>query len=75
MNYVTDYQIGYFLWPNISFLTFLALSNNYLALKWKFNLFYGKNDAVWFTHHDRRNRLAINEQFDKILWGACCRLT
>jgi hypothetical protein len=29
-----------------------------------------ENDAVWFTHHDRRNRLAINEQFDKIL--ACC---
>jgi hypothetical protein len=69
MNYVTDYQIGYIFMANIiaSFLTFLALSNNYLALKWKFNFVLWKNDAVWFTYHDRRNRLAINEQFDKIL--------
>jgi hypothetical protein len=63
MNYVTDYQIGYIFMANIiaSFLTFLALSNNYLALKLNSISFYGKNDAVWLTYHDRRNRLAINE--------------
>jgi hypothetical protein len=58
-----------------SFLTFLALSNNYLALKWNSISFWKKNDAVWFTIMIAGIAFAINEQFDKILLGACCRLT
>jgi O-antigen/teichoic acid export membrane protein len=75
MNYVTDYQIGYIFMANIiaSFLTFLALSNNYLALKWKFNFVLWKNDAVWLPIMIAGIAFAINEQFDKILLGACCR--
>jgi hypothetical protein len=50
-------------------LTFLALSNNYLVLKWKFNFaLWEKYDGTWFTY-DCRIAFAINEQFDKILLG------
>jgi hypothetical protein len=56
-----------------SFLTFLALSKNLYDLV-EINFVYGKNDAIRFTYYDRY-RLCYNEQFDKILLGACCQLT
>jgi hypothetical protein len=51
-----------------SFLTFLALSNNYLALKWKFN-FVWKNMMRTVYLLIAGIAFAINEQFDKILLG------
>jgi O-antigen/teichoic acid export membrane protein len=72
MNYVTDYQIGYIFMANIiaSFLTFLALSNNYLALKWKFNFVLWKK-MMWYGLPIMIAGIAfaVNEQFDKILLG------
>jgi hypothetical protein len=47
-----------------SFLLFLPCQN-YLALKWKFNLFYGKNDAVRFTHYDAGIALLLMNSLTK----------
>ena len=71
-NYVPDYQIGYIFMANIiaSFLTFLALSNNYLVLKWKFNFALWKSMMRYgLPIMIAGIAFAINEQFDKILLG------
>lgn len=72
MNYVADYQIGYIFMANIiaSFLTFLALSKNYMVLKWKFNLeLWKKMLRYGLPIMIAGIAFAINEQFDKILLG------
>ena len=71
-NYVPDYQIGYIFMGNIiaSFLTFVALSNNYLFLKWKFNFALWKSMMRYgLPIMIAGIAFAINEQFDKILLG------
>ena len=71
-NYVPDYQIGYIFMANIiaSFLTFVALSNNYWELKWKFNFALWKNMMRYgLPIMIAGIAFAINEQFDKILLG------
>jgi O-antigen/teichoic acid export membrane protein len=71
-NYVPDYQIGYIFMANIiaSFLTFLALSKNYVILKWKFNFVLWKNMLRYgLPIMIAGIAFAINEQFDKILLG------
>jgi O-antigen/teichoic acid export membrane protein len=70
--YFENFQIGYIFISNIiaSLLTFLALSPNYLQIKWHFNfelwkrmMRYGMPILVAGI------AFAINEQFDKILLG------
>ena len=70
--YYENFQIGYIFISNIiaSLLTFLALSPNYLQIKWHFNfelwkrmMSYGMPILVAGI------AFAINEQFDKILLG------
>ena len=70
--YFENFQIGYIFISNIiaSLLTFLALSPNYLKIKWHFNfelwkrmMRYGLPILVAGI------AFAINEQFDKILLG------
>ena len=70
--YFENFQIGYIFISNIiaSLLTFLALSPNYLQIKWHFNfelwkrmMRYGMPILIAGI------AFAINEQFDKILLG------
>jgi O-antigen/teichoic acid export membrane protein len=70
--YFENFQVGYIFISNIiaSLLTFLALSPNYLQIKWHFNfelwkrmMRYGMPILVAGI------AFAINEQFDKILLG------
>lgn len=70
--YVENFQIGYIFLANIiaSLLTFVALSPNYVFLKWNFDFNLWKR----MMHYGLPIMIAgiafaINEQFDKILLG------
>lgn len=70
--YIENFQIGYIFLANIiaSLLTFVALSPNYVFLKWNFDFNLWKR----MMHYGLPIMIAgiafaINEQFDKILLG------
>ena len=68
--YVENFQIGYIFIANIiaSLLTFVALSPDYVFLKWKFNFsLWKKMMRYGLPIMVAGIAFAINEQFDKIL--------
>ena len=70
--YVDGFQIGYIFLANIiaSLLTFVALSPDYVYLKWKFDLKLWKRMMRYgLPIMVAGIAFAINEQFDKILLG------
>lgn len=70
--YVDNFQIGYIFLANIiaSLLTFVALSPNYVFLKWKFDFsLWKKMMRYGMPIMIAGIAFAINEQFDKILLG------
>ncbi len=70
--YFDDFQIGYIFVSNIiaSLLTFLALSPNYLQVKWQFDFNLWKRMMRYgLPILIAGIAFAINEQFDKILLG------
>ena len=70
--YFENFQIGYIFISNIiaSLLTFLALSPNYLKIKWHFNFELWKRMMRYSLPILVAGiAFAINEQFDKILLG------
>lgn len=70
--YFENFQIGYIFISNIiaSLLTFLALSPNYLKIKWHFNFELWKRMMQYgLPILVAGIAFAINEQFDKILLG------
>ncbi|MBU2061264.1 MAG: oligosaccharide flippase family protein, partial [Bacteroidetes bacterium] len=70
--YIENFEIGYIFLANIisSLLTFLVLSPNYLALKWRFDFaLWKKMMRYGLPILVAGIAFAINEQFDKILLG------
>lgn len=70
--YVDNFQIGYIFLANIiaSLLTFVALSPDYVYLKWKFDFELWKRMMRYgLPIMVAGIAFAINEQFDKILLG------
>lgn len=68
--YVENFQVGYIFLANIiaSLLTFVALSPDYVYLKWKFDFALWKRMMVYgMPIMVAGIAFAINEQFDKIL--------
>jgi O-antigen/teichoic acid export membrane protein len=68
--YVENFQIGYIFMANIiaSLLTFVALSPDYVYLKWKFDFYLWKRMMGYgLPILVAGIAFAINEQFDKIL--------
>ena len=68
--YVENFQIGYIFLANIiaSLLTFVALSPDYVYLKWKFDFYLWKRMMGYgLPILVAGIAFAINEQFDKIL--------
>lgn len=70
--YIENFEIGYIFLANIisSLLTFLVLTPNYLALKWRFDFaLWKKMMRYGLPILVAGIAFAINEQFDKILLG------